>query len=547
MPKVSDLPDVSPDTVAALRHITGVDVLEAGQIAGMLGFATKADMDASLAHDAGTLALVTSDPTPASNGTYRKTGASGSGSWVQSADRVSGLEGRVGVVEEELAPLPALAAAVTPESHDGDLLILADADGKEYARFDSAGSLRLPAPPRFPVDEPLKDAINRTQAAPDIDDVYVVADADGKVVLRIDGDGEIHGPRGPLSQSGGGDGPVDAGTVSAYDRQALPYRRGQTATIVSNSLIAPAIQHSTTIYGYEVGGVPVSKVITNNSLTHPKILHIPAGWNGYEYWMAVTPYFGESYGEASENPHILASHDGVSWQEIPAGPLEMAPSAPDYWSDTHLTLGDDGFLYCIYRGYGAMVGGGFKLYMKRSRDGVNWTGRTQIGSSDASVSPVMEPAQRGGFDFYEVATGITFPSGKRELTRVWLQVPGALPARTAADIAPFVNRPWEVEHPRAAGQEYDLWHFDAARIGNVYLGIMCVRTRSGPGAPELNYLCWSGDGWTWNAIPGAVGSGLYRSSIVPVSFTQNRAVLDAYLAADGMGVISVRRFTLEFS
>ncbi len=60
-----------------------------------IGFATKADMDASLAHDAGALALVTNDPTPANNGTYRKTGASGSGSWVQSAVRVTGREGAV--------------------------------------------------------------------------------------------------------------------------------------------------------------------------------------------------------------------------------------------------------------------------------------------------------------------------------------------------------------------------------------------------------------------------------------------------------------------
>jgi hypothetical protein len=77
-----------------------VAVLEAGQGAGMLGFETKALMDADLAHPEGTLALVTNDATAANNGTYRKTGASGSGSWVQSADRVTALEGRVAAAEE---------------------------------------------------------------------------------------------------------------------------------------------------------------------------------------------------------------------------------------------------------------------------------------------------------------------------------------------------------------------------------------------------------------------------------------------------------------
>lgn len=84
---------------------------QARLLGATIGFATKADMDASLAHPAGTLALVTNDATPANNGTYRKTGASGSGSWVQSADRVTGLEGRVTSTErvatraEEMASL----------------------------------------------------------------------------------------------------------------------------------------------------------------------------------------------------------------------------------------------------------------------------------------------------------------------------------------------------------------------------------------------------------------------------------------------------------
>jgi len=63
-----------------------LEELRQGQQAGMLGFATKADMDGDLAHPDGTLALVTNDSTPANNGTYRKQGASGAGSWLQSED-----------------------------------------------------------------------------------------------------------------------------------------------------------------------------------------------------------------------------------------------------------------------------------------------------------------------------------------------------------------------------------------------------------------------------------------------------------------------------
>lgn len=78
-----------------------IDSLRQGQQAGMLGFATKAAMDGDLARPAGTLALVTNDPTPANNRPYRKTGASGSGSWVPSEDRTTEVRERVEEIADE--------------------------------------------------------------------------------------------------------------------------------------------------------------------------------------------------------------------------------------------------------------------------------------------------------------------------------------------------------------------------------------------------------------------------------------------------------------
>ncbi len=49
-------------------------------------FETKAQMDAALAYDANTMAWVAGDSAVANNGVYRKTGASGSGSWTRVAD-----------------------------------------------------------------------------------------------------------------------------------------------------------------------------------------------------------------------------------------------------------------------------------------------------------------------------------------------------------------------------------------------------------------------------------------------------------------------------
>lgn len=90
---------LDPDLVGAPARLDDaearLDTVEAGQAAGMLGFATKAALDADLAHADGTLALVTNDATTANNATYRKSGASGSGTWVLSTDRVTALSGNV--------------------------------------------------------------------------------------------------------------------------------------------------------------------------------------------------------------------------------------------------------------------------------------------------------------------------------------------------------------------------------------------------------------------------------------------------------------------
>lgn len=73
-------------TPAGLRELQNsiIDelyLIEESVVAGVIGFPDKATMDADLDHDAGTIARVMTDSTPANNGDYLKTGASGAGSW----------------------------------------------------------------------------------------------------------------------------------------------------------------------------------------------------------------------------------------------------------------------------------------------------------------------------------------------------------------------------------------------------------------------------------------------------------------------------------
>lgn len=86
--------------VAYVPRVSSVEsrvaAVEAGQGSGVVGYATQAALFADLVPADKTVAYVTNDSTAANNGAYRKSGATGAGSWIQSSsDRVAILENQV--------------------------------------------------------------------------------------------------------------------------------------------------------------------------------------------------------------------------------------------------------------------------------------------------------------------------------------------------------------------------------------------------------------------------------------------------------------------
>ena len=70
---------------------------------------------------------------------------------------------------------------------------------------------------------------------------------------------------------------------------------------------------------------------------HPDVVRFAVAWQGWEYWMAMTPF--PKGKEAFENPSILVSHDGLRWQ-VPTGlsnPLAQTPERKGYNSDPDLS------------------------------------------------------------------------------------------------------------------------------------------------------------------------------------------------------------------
>ena len=121
-------------------------------------------------------------------------------------------------------------------------------------------------------------------------------------------------------------------------------------------------------------------------LTHPKVLYFPKGWNGYQYWMSMTPYPYEN--DDYENPSIVVSNDGTTWG-IPAGlknPVSGLPSdvaSGGHYSDPQLVMrGNTMELWYRYnparRGKKLPDNSVNIYYRKTSRDGVHWTGAKKL-------------------------------------------------------------------------------------------------------------------------------------------------------------------------
>lgn len=126
--------------------------------------------------------------------------------------------------------------------------------------------------------------------------------------------------------------------------------------------------------------------------THPSMLWFENGWNGYKYWMAVTPYpDGNAF---YENPCIIASNDMTTWVAPSpiVNPLDAVPeSEKGQWfnSDTELVF----------------VGGRMELWWRRrnnspyseefyrrtSTNGVTWTEKELCFRSD-SASAFLSPS-----------------------------------------------------------------------------------------------------------------------------------------------------------
>lgn len=118
--------------------------------------------------------------------------------------------------------------------------------------------------------------------------------------------------------------------------------------------------------------IKIRNYLGNTQNIHPKVLHFDEPWNGYNYWMAYTPYPNGSV--SAENPCIAVSNDGLKW-ETPKGLVNpLFNNFPGgYNSDTHLVYREsDGVLECWWRCHIIDIKSDL-ICRRTSKDGVIWT------------------------------------------------------------------------------------------------------------------------------------------------------------------------------
>ena len=251
---------------------------------------------------------------------------------------------------------------------------------------------------------------------------------------------------------------------------------------------------------------------------HPKVLDTGTpGWNGWRYWMAMTPYAWAN--DALEDPCLLVSQDGTAWQAAPGAPtpLDDQPGSPEHYnSDTHLVL-RDGTMYAIWRTSknGAAPD---RISWRTSTDGKAWTPTRVIyegGALGTVYGQTLSPAlltEGTGWRMYLVAPN-THPN---RLFYVTTSASSPNPADWSAPVICTLDG----RDTHIPGR--DPWHIDVVQDASGWWMLIndCLPRTGGIDGDLI--LARSTDGTTWTSGRGPLlpryaphHDALYRGSLIP--------------------------------
>lgn len=248
--------------------------------------------------------------------------------------------------------------------------------------------------------------------------------------------------------------------------------------------------------------------------THPGVIDMGAAkWNGWRYWMAMTPYPGQTL--AAENPCVIVSDDGFTWVNPPGLTNPLRPwGGPNTWqSDTDIEYDPDtGRMWVIWResfGTGGQNPDGtanlHAVWSSWSTNGWQWSApAVMVDHASANLpidAEIISPAlvRRGTGDWWMFCT--EYGGQSRTLT------------------APAPMGPWTPSASYTIPGTGQSWHVDVNWVDGRFVAWINDR------APWCLRASTSTDGLTWTTAtapvinPGPAGKWddlrIYRGSITP--------------------------------
>lgn len=261
-------------------------------------------------------------------------------------------------------------------------------------------------------------------------------------------------------------------------------------------------------------GIAASTSKTCQPALHPSILSIPQGWNGYKYWMAITPlpYKSDMSGDSTyENPTIYASNDLVSWI-VPGGVTNpvIAKPAIGYNADPVLTLDLDGSTIWLT----------YKVELSQ-------THFVTVSSVDG-FKTISDPIILLSFNPVSDERGIspTILADKENNQYVmWYVNMNVSPATLVRRTCSTMTGTWsggEVCNITMPTGRY-LWHIDIKKLGEVYYILIQDSSTNGGAIGSRFLFGTSSDGITWivanqtlmTPIYNTPVSEIYKGTILP--------------------------------
>lgn len=231
---------------------------------------------------------------------------------------------------------------------------------------------------------------------------------------------------------------------------------------------------------------------------HPSVVNIGSQWNGYQYWMANTPYPNSN--PDFENPSIWASNDGVTWV-VPAGLTNpVVPATELTNADTDLFY-ENNKLYMLWADKQINA-----ISMLESSDGITWDNK-QVIYSNVAPNILLSPSLiKIGTKYFIYGYSYTY----KKIMRISCDTINGT----------YANQRAVVSHNDIAGKVW--WHLSVKLINNIIYIVAMSSVESTAGTAI--YIHKSTDGLIFkrNTLPTVESgdsefmpdfNGLYRPTI----------------------------------